>query len=313
MAAMRATAASRLGWPISTELTIGSAACSSSVFTRPSQNCALLYSAFRIVGALRWPTRPLMPIETGLPSVKARAGSWQVLQATVPSADKRPSKKNFLPSAIFSDVCGLSAGTAARVASTGTPTCLRDLGSANGPAAGIGDGLAGVCGDAFAVASHFQLASLATSPPRVSAAVPAKSVVQNRIWFPTGIRMTPRLSAFPDCRCPELRLDAPSYECNRESFENLTPRRQRGLPENPRCTLTLIEDTRQGSRAAGGDRVSSVELFLFMILVLGMQELKRHLIEHRVGTGLDAPAAPQVILLGGSAHSWEPHRRSDSE
>jgi hypothetical protein len=41
-AAMRATAASRFGWPISTELTIGSAACSSSVLARPSQNCVLL-------------------------------------------------------------------------------------------------------------------------------------------------------------------------------------------------------------------------------------------------------------------------------
>ena len=124
--------------------------------------------------------------------------------------------------------------------------------------------------------------------------------------------MTPRLSAFPDCRCPELRLDAPSYECNRESFENLTPRRQRGLPENPRCTLTLIEDTRQGSRAAVVTEYLAVELFLFMFLVLGMQELKPHLIEHRAGTGLDAPEAPQVILPGGSARSWQPHRRLDS-
>src|ERR1700676_3054551 len=41
-AAICATAASRLGWPISTALTIGSAACSSSVLTRPSQNCVLL-------------------------------------------------------------------------------------------------------------------------------------------------------------------------------------------------------------------------------------------------------------------------------
>jgi hypothetical protein len=66
-----------------------------------------------MVGALRWPTRPLIPIETGLPSVKARAGLWQVLQATVPSADNRPSKKSFMPRAIFSGVCGLSGGIAA--------------------------------------------------------------------------------------------------------------------------------------------------------------------------------------------------------
>src|SRR4029077_12561781 len=74
-AAIWATAASRFGWPISTELTIGNAACSSSVFTRPSQNCVLLYSAFRMVGALRCPTRAWIPIEVGFPSVNARAGS----------------------------------------------------------------------------------------------------------------------------------------------------------------------------------------------------------------------------------------------
>jgi hypothetical protein len=104
-------------------LTIGRAACSSSVLTRPSQNCVLLYRAFSMVGALRWPARPLMPIDTRLPSVNARAGSWQVLQATVPSADKRPSKNSFSPSSIFSGVCGLSIGIAARVASSGRPTC----------------------------------------------------------------------------------------------------------------------------------------------------------------------------------------------
>jgi hypothetical protein len=122
--------------------------------------------------------------------VKARAGSWHVLQAVVPSTDKRPSKKSFWPSAIFSGVCGLSTGTAARVASTGTPTCLRDLGSASGPAAGIGDGLAGVCGDASTVASKFQLAASAISPPRVSAAALARNIVQNRIRFPTGLPAT---------------------------------------------------------------------------------------------------------------------------
>ena len=75
-----------------------------------------------MVGALRWPIRPLIPTEVGLPSVNARAGSWQVLHATVPSADRRPSKNNFWPRAIFSGVCGLSGGIAARVAAAGTPT-----------------------------------------------------------------------------------------------------------------------------------------------------------------------------------------------
>jgi hypothetical protein len=53
-------------------------------------------------------------METDRPSVKARAGSWHVLQATVPSTDKRPSKKSFSPSATFSGVCGLSAGATCR-------------------------------------------------------------------------------------------------------------------------------------------------------------------------------------------------------
>jgi len=45
--------------------------------------------------------------------VKARAGSWQVLHATVPSADSRPSKNNRSPSAIFAGFSGLSGGIAA--------------------------------------------------------------------------------------------------------------------------------------------------------------------------------------------------------
>src|SRR6266852_66592 len=93
-----------------------------------------------MVGALRCPTRPWIPIEVDLPSVNARAGSWQVLQATVRSADSRPSKNSFWPRAIFSGVCGLSGGIADRVASVGAPTCLGDLGWASGPAWGMGGG-----------------------------------------------------------------------------------------------------------------------------------------------------------------------------
>jgi len=37
----------------------------------------------------------------GPPSANARAGSWQVLHATVPSADRRPSKNNFWPRGDF--------------------------------------------------------------------------------------------------------------------------------------------------------------------------------------------------------------------
>src|SRR5205823_8792032 len=78
--------------------------------------------------ALPISTRPLIPIETGLASAKACAGSWQVLQATVPSTDNRPSKNSFSPRAIFWEVCGLSAGTTARVASTGSRSEERRVG-----------------------------------------------------------------------------------------------------------------------------------------------------------------------------------------
>jgi len=52
-----------------------------------------------MVGALRSPWRPAMPIETGPPSVKARTGLWHVAQATVPSPEARASKKSFSPRA----------------------------------------------------------------------------------------------------------------------------------------------------------------------------------------------------------------------
>jgi hypothetical protein len=47
-----------------------------------------------MVGALRWPTRPLTPTEVAFLSVKAFSGSWHVLHETVPSADRRQSKKS---------------------------------------------------------------------------------------------------------------------------------------------------------------------------------------------------------------------------
>src|ERR1700730_15453428 len=90
-----------------------------------------------MVGALRWPGRPPMPVETALPSVKARAGSWQVLQAIVPSEDCRASKNKRWRSATFSGVGRLSAGIAARVAASGRPTCRVDLGWASGLAAAL--------------------------------------------------------------------------------------------------------------------------------------------------------------------------------
>ena len=54
--------------------------------------------------------RPWIPTEVGLPSVNARAGSWHVAQATVPSPESLPSKNNFSPSATVMGVSGLAGG-----------------------------------------------------------------------------------------------------------------------------------------------------------------------------------------------------------
>src|SRR4029079_3875007 len=96
-----------------------------------------------------------MPTEVGFLSVKANAGSWHVLHETVPSTDKRRSKKSFWPREIFSGVCGFSGGMPARVASTGTPTCCSDFGCAKGSVSGVG--------------ASFELALLADrSQPKIS-------------------------------------------------------------------------------------------------------------------------------------------------
>ena len=113
-----------------------------------------------MVGALRWPTRPLTPTEVAFLSVKASCGSWQVLHETVPSTERRRSKKSFCPREIFSGVCGLSAGIAARVISTGTPTCASDFGCAKGSASGFGARFGPIL-----LADHSQ--------PKISVAIPA--------------------------------------------------------------------------------------------------------------------------------------------
>src|SRR5713226_3467659 len=134
-----------------------------------------------MVGALRWPTRPLIPIEAGLPSVKARAGSWQVLQATVPSADRRPSKNSFWPRAIFSGVCGLSGGIAARTAPSGKPICRGDLGWASAPAFGIGGAFSVVC----RIAPYRSALSVELVQPAVRQA--SISAAQHCVCFATRI------------------------------------------------------------------------------------------------------------------------------
>src|SRR5262245_31248351 len=46
-------------------------------------------------------------------SLQPWSGRWQLTQATVPDADQRLSQKNFLPSATFAGVIGLSSGICA--------------------------------------------------------------------------------------------------------------------------------------------------------------------------------------------------------
>src|ERR1700686_2091443 len=79
-----------------------------------------------------------MPTATGLPSVNPSRGSWQLAHATVPFADRRPSKNSFSPSAIFSGVCGLFFGITGRVRAIGKPTWWSDFGRASESSGGIG-------------------------------------------------------------------------------------------------------------------------------------------------------------------------------
>src|SRR5438094_7745470 len=125
-----------------------------------------------MVGELRSPLRPWIPTEVGRPSVKARAGSWQVAQATVPSADRRPSKNSFWPRAIFSGVCGLSDGIAACVCAAGNPTCWRDLGRANEPALGIGGG-AVCCGEVSSAPAYLIISTVTQTQTASKIAFPS--------------------------------------------------------------------------------------------------------------------------------------------
>jgi hypothetical protein len=62
-----------------------------------------------------------MPTDTGLPSVKARAGSWQVAQATDPSPESRGSKKSFSPNATLAGLSVVGEMTYS-VKAVGKPT-----------------------------------------------------------------------------------------------------------------------------------------------------------------------------------------------
>src|SRR5579862_5493385 len=73
--------------------------------------------AFRIEGALRFPSWSPTPREVSVWVVKPLRGEWQVLQATELSAETRFSSKIMSPSFALASVIGLSDGVNGFIAS----------------------------------------------------------------------------------------------------------------------------------------------------------------------------------------------------
>lgn len=121
-----------------------------------------------------------------------------MLHETVPSTDRRRSKKSFCPREIFSGVCGLSGGTASRVSSTGTPTCRSDFGCAKGSVSAV-DGC-------------FELSFLAErSQPKINEAIPATITPRIKMRFTRkrSLRCAPIfIEADISSGAPRLHFDA---------------------------------------------------------------------------------------------------------
>src|SRR4029078_8296088 len=77
---------------------------------RPSQNSSGLQATFQSVGVWRASGRPVTPLPSDSPSVKASLGSWQEVQEMVPVEESSLSSKMRLPSAILVGVGGLPGG-----------------------------------------------------------------------------------------------------------------------------------------------------------------------------------------------------------
>lgn len=135
-----------------------------------------------------------------------------MLHATVPSADRRPSKKSFSPRVVLSGVWGLSGGIAWRVSSAGKPIWSTDLGSANGPALGMGR--------CWEMAGHAVSSGVETAcdcagllaPPRpkfsAAAAVATRSPMHKRFRL-SGVILSepPRISPDQAAGCKRAALD----------------------------------------------------------------------------------------------------------
>jgi hypothetical protein len=78
---------------------MGNLACSTKVFARPSQSCAICKPAFQVLSALRVPAFPFAPIETTKLSTPAAPPIilWQLLHDWALLIDKAVSKYSFLP------------------------------------------------------------------------------------------------------------------------------------------------------------------------------------------------------------------------
>src|SRR5258706_14265779 len=84
-----------------------------------------------------------MPMDVVLPSVKARAGLWQVAQATVPLAERRASKKSFCPNAALAGMREFGGEMTHLGKTPGKAARIYERGSTHGPTTGLGGGRPG--------------------------------------------------------------------------------------------------------------------------------------------------------------------------
>ena len=112
------------GDAISTGFTRGPPACSFRSLARPSQNCTVLKTALKTVGALRPPRCQRCPIDVSWASTPPSPMLWQELQLIAWLADSRGSKYSMVPSSTLAGVAALpgSAGGAAGIGSNRVPS-----------------------------------------------------------------------------------------------------------------------------------------------------------------------------------------------
>src|SRR6187200_3396008 len=97
---------------MSTAACTGPIACSFRSFARPSQNCAMLNTAFNTVGLLRGPFCHPCPMEVSSRSTPPRLRLWQVLQLISQLEESLGSNHSIFPNSTLAGFAGLllSAG-----------------------------------------------------------------------------------------------------------------------------------------------------------------------------------------------------------